>query len=191
MNLFTGESQMSINNFSVIESTLREGEQFVNAFFTTSQKIEIARLLDAFGVEYLELTSPCASRQSFEDCQTIANLGLKTKVLTHVRCHIDDARQAVDTGVDGVDVVIGTSSQLRKFSHGKSIEAIIELAQEVVTYLQGQEVEVRFSTEDSLRSNPDDLFRVYRAVDALGVNRVGIADTVGIGTPHQLFTLVS
>ena len=50
--------------WSIIESTLREGDQFVNAFYTTQQKIEIARLLDAFGVEYIELTSPAASAQS-------------------------------------------------------------------------------------------------------------------------------
>jgi homocitrate synthase len=41
---------MSLTEFSIIESTLREGEQFVNAFFTTEQKVQIARLLDAFGV---------------------------------------------------------------------------------------------------------------------------------------------
>ncbi len=182
---------MSLEEFSIIESTLREGEQFVNAFFSTEQKIQIAKLLDAFGVEFLELTSPCASRQSFEDCVTIAGLGLNTKVLTHIRCHIEDAKRAIETGVDGVDVVIGTSSQLRTFSHGKSIDAIIEVAHEVVTFLQDQEVEVRFSTEDSLRSDPQDLFRVYEAVDALGVDRVGIADTVGIGTPRQIYDLVS
>jgi homocitrate synthase len=182
---------MSLSNFSIIESTLREGEQFVNAFFSTEQKVRIARLLDEFGVEYLELTSPCASQQSYDDCRTIARLGLRSKILTHVRCHLDDARRAVDTGVDGVDVVIGTSSHLRQFSHGKSIETIIEMAQEVVVFLQSQGVEVRFSTEDSLRSETADLFRVYEAVDALGVNRVGIADTVGIGTPHQIYNLVA
>jgi homocitrate synthase len=182
---------MSLNDFSIIESTLREGEQFVNAFFTTEQKIEIARLLDEFGVEYLELTSPLASQQSFIDCQTIAQLGLKAKILTHTRCHLEDARIAVETGADGVDVVIGTSSYLRKFSHGKSIEQIIEVAQEVVSYLLSQKVEVRFSTEDSLRSDPEDIFRVYEAVDALGVHRVGIADTVGVGTPRQIYTLVA
>ncbi len=51
---------MSLERFSIIESTLREGEQFVNAFFTTEQKVRIATLLDAFGVEYLELTTPAA-----------------------------------------------------------------------------------------------------------------------------------
>jgi homocitrate synthase len=142
-------------------------------------------------VEYIELTSPMASEQSAEDCCRIADLGLNAKILTHIRCHMDDAKRALDTGVDGVNMVIGTSYQLRQFSHGKSIEQIIELAQEVISYLKTQDIEVRFSTEDSLRSEPDDLFRVYQAVDALGVDRVGIADTVGIGTPHQIHTLVS
>ncbi|MGB0387797.1 MAG: homocitrate synthase [Ardenticatenaceae bacterium] len=182
---------MSLENFSIIESTLREGEQFVNAFFTTDQKVEIARLLDEFGVEYLELTSPLASQQSYEDCRTIAGLGLRAKILTHTRCHLKDARVAVDTGADGVDVVIGTSSYLRKFSHGKSIEQIIDIGLEVVSYLKSQNVEVRFSTEDSLRSDPEDLFRVYEAMDKLGVDRVGIADTVGVGTPMQIYDLVS
>ncbi len=55
---------MSLDNFAIIESTLREGEQFANAFFSSDQKVEIATLLDAFGVEYLELTSPAASPAS-------------------------------------------------------------------------------------------------------------------------------
>lgn len=182
---------MSIGEFSIIESTLREGEQFVNAFFSTDEKIRIAELLDEFGVEYLELTSPCASKQSEDDCRRIARRGLRAKILTHIRCHMDDARRAVDTGVDGVDVVIGTSSFLRKFSHGLSIDQIVEKAQEVVPYLKDQGVEVRFSTEDSLRSDVEDLYRIYEAVNQLGVHRVGVADTVGIGTPRQIYELVS
>ncbi|MCC6970397.1 MAG: homocitrate synthase [Phycisphaerales bacterium] len=182
---------MPVDRFSIIESTLREGEQFVNAFFTTEQKSQLARMLDDFGVEYLELTSPMASPRSRDDCAAIARLGLKARILTHTRCHIDDARVAVETGVDGVDVVIGTSSQLRRFSHGRTIDQIIGIASEVIPFLRESGVEVRFSTEDSLRSSWEDLFRVYEAVDAMGVDRVGVADTVGIGSPRQIYDLVS
>ena len=182
---------MSLSEFAIIDSTLREGEQFVNAFFTAQEKIKIAGMLDDLGVEYIELTSPIASPQSYKDCCSIASLPLQAKILTHVRCKLEDAQRAVETGVDGVDVVIGTSSQHRKFNHGKSIQEIIELAHEVISYLKTQEVEVRFSTEDSLRSDVQDLYRVYEAVDELGVDRVGVADTVGIGTPHQIYELVS
>lgn len=181
---------MSLDNFAIIESTLREGEQFANAFFTSDQKVEIARLLDAFGVEYLELTSPAASPQSREDCARIAGLGLKAKILTHTRCHMDDAKQAIDTGVDGIDVLFGTSSYLREFSHGKDIPYIIEQAIEVIEFIKGQGLEVRFSSEDSFRSDLVDLLTIYRAVDKIGVTRVGIADTVGVANPRQVYDLV-
>jgi len=182
---------MPLDNFSIIESTLREGEQFVGASFTTAQKIEIAQLLDEFGVECLELTSPLASPQSCEDIKTIVRLGLKAKILTHTRCTIEDAKRAIDTGVDGVDVVIGTSSMLRRFSHGKEIDEIIDMALAVVEYVRSQGVQVRFSTEDSFRSDPADILRIYQAVDKIGVNRVGIADTVGVATPRQVYEIVS
>ena len=126
---------MPLERFAIIDSTLREGEQFSNAHFTTADKIAIAELLDAFGVEYIELTSPVASPQSFEDCRTIAALPLRAKVLTHIRCHMDDARVAVETCVDGIDVLFGTSSYLREFSHGKSVDEIIADAGEVITFI--------------------------------------------------------
>jgi homocitrate synthase len=182
---------MTIQAFNIIESTLREGEQFAPAHFTPSQKIAIAEMLDEFGVEYLELTSPCASPQSEADLRTVAALPLRAKVLTHVRCHLDDARVAIDTGADGIDVLFGTSSAMREFSHGKTVDQIIEAGTEVVQYIQSQGLEVRFSSEDSFRSEPRDLLRVYQAIDRLHPQRVGLADTVGIATPNQVFEMVS
>jgi homocitrate synthase len=49
---------------------------------------------------------------------------------------MDDARVAVETGVDGLDIVIGTSQQLQKHSHGKNIEMIKEIALEVIEYVK-------------------------------------------------------
>ena len=181
---------MSVKDFAIIESTLREGEQFVGANFSTDDKVRIARALDEFGVEYIEVTSPAASPQSYQDCRTIAGLGLRAKVLTHTRCTISDAKLALETGVDGIDILIGTSSMLRQFSHGKSIPEIMDMAREVVTFLCGHGVEVRFSTEDSFRSNLNDILPIYEEVDKLGVNRVGIADTVGVATPTQVADVV-
>jgi homocitrate synthase len=183
-------SYSRLEDFSIIESTLREGEQFANAFFSSDQKAKIAKMLSDFGAEYIELTSPAASEQSRKDCEMIANMNLKCKTLTHIRCHMDDAKLAVATGVDGIDVVFGTSSYLREFSHGKDIDYIIESAKEVINYIKSQGREVRFSSEDSFRSDLVDLMRVYREIDKLGVNRVGIADTVGVANPRQVYKLV-
>jgi homocitrate synthase len=93
----------NVDKYKIIESTLREGEQFANAFFDLETKIKMydrrptsqirttlwlltltpscsAKALDSFGVDYIELTNPCSSPQSFEDCKTIAGLGLKVSV---------------------------------------------------------------------------------------------------------------
>jgi homocitrate synthase len=43
----------SLNNFSIIDTTLREGEQFATAYFDTATKIKIAQALDDIGVEYV------------------------------------------------------------------------------------------------------------------------------------------
>lgn len=153
--------------------------------------MEIARALDDFGVDYIELTSPAASEQSRLDCLKICNMGLKrSKILTHIRCHMDDARIAVASGVHGVDVVIGTSSFLMEHSHGKDIAYIKKAAVEVIEFVKSHNLEVRFSSEDSFRSNLVDLLSLYSEVDKIGVNRVGIADTVGCATPRQVYDLV-
>ncbi|UOH81039.1 homocitrate synthase, mitochondrial [Cryptococcus neoformans] len=179
------------SNWKIIESTLREGEQFANAFFTLETKIKIAKMLDEFGVEYIELTSPAASPESRAHCEAICNLGLKrTKILTHIRCHMDDARLAVETGVDGVDVVIGTSSFLREHSHGKDMTWITKTAIEVIEFVKSKGIEIRFSSEDSFRSELVDLLSIYRTVDKIGVNRVGVADTVGCADARQVYELV-
>ena len=124
-------------------------------------KIKIAKALDDFGVDYIELTSPVASEQSRKDCEAICKLGLKAKILTHVRCHMDDARVACECGVDGVDLVIGTSSFLRQHSHGKDMTYIQKTAIEVIEYVKSQGKEVRFSSEDSFRSDLVDLLTIY------------------------------
>ncbi|KAL1868533.1 hypothetical protein VTK73DRAFT_3625 [Phialemonium thermophilum] len=186
----TSDFLSNVANFKIIESTLREGEQFANAYFDTETKIKIAKALDAFGVDYIELTSPVASEQSFRDCQAIAKLGLKAKILTHIRCNLDDARAAVEAGAQGLDVVIGTSSFLREHSHGKDMEYITKTAVEVIEYIKSQGLEVRFSSEDSFRSDLVDLLSLYKKVDSVGVNRVGIADTVGCASPRQVYELI-
>lgn len=189
---------MPFDNFNIIESTLREGEQFSTATFTTEEKAEVASLLDSFGVEFIEMTSPLASPQSAADIRRIVGLGLKARILTHIRCNIEDAKQALDTGVHGLDIVIGTSPHLMQHSHGKSILEIVEMAEAVLRFVREQSPTtiLRFSTEDSFRSRKADLFTVYLALAALEhqgkplVNRFGVADTVGVATPMQVYRVV-
>ena len=56
---------------------------------------------------------------------------------------MEDARLAVETGVDGLDVVIGTSSFLREHSHGKDMAYITKTALEVIAFIKSKGLEVR------------------------------------------------
>ena len=67
---------------------------------------------------------------------------------------------------------------------------IKDKAIEVIKFVQSKGLEVRFSSEDSFRSDLVDLLSLYKAVNEVGVNRVGIADTVGCATPRQVYDLV-
>ncbi|WP_242393044.1 homocitrate synthase [Anaeromyxobacter oryzisoli] len=181
---------MTPPTWKLIDTTLREGEQFAKASFRTEDKLEIARALDTFGVEYVEVTSPAASPQSQRDATLLVKLGLGARVITHSRCVLDDVKAALDTGVRGIGLLFATSRILRESSHGKSTQQIIDAMGPPIELALRAGVEVRFSAEDAFRSEVADLLAVYRAADALGVHRVGIADTVGIATPRQVFVLV-
>ena len=180
-----------IQHFHFIDSTLREGEQFRGAHFTIDDKREIAGLLNEFGVEYMELSTPVASRQSADALRVLSDMPRDFRLLTHIRANMDDAKLAVDCGIDGADVYIGTSTYMREYSHGKSLEQVIDIGQQVIEYLKGQGIETRFSTEDTFRSNFADVMTVYRAMDLAGVDRVGVADTVGIADPLSAYNLIS
>ncbi|HBV94128.1 MAG TPA: homocitrate synthase, partial [Chloroflexi bacterium] len=52
---------MTVERMAIIDSTLREGEQFAGSDFSLAQKLDIIAALDEFGVEYIEMTSPAAS----------------------------------------------------------------------------------------------------------------------------------
>lgn len=67
---------------------------------------------------------------------------------------------------------------------------ITKTAIEVIEFVKSKGIEVRFSSEDSFRSDLVDLLSIYQTVDKIGVNRVGIADTVGCANPRQVYDLV-
>jgi len=175
---------------AILDSTLREGEQFTGACFTLAQRLTIARLLDAIGVAFIEVPSPIVSPETQEAVQAICNLDLHAHIVAHVRCVEADVQAALDTPVYGLNLFYGTSTQLRTFSHGRRIEQMIADAVPLVRRVRNSGRYVRFSAEDAFRSDLVDLLHVFDAVVDAGVQRIGLPDTVGIATPRQVEQLV-
>jgi homocitrate synthase len=186
MTLSLTEAPAGASRLILVDTTLREGEQFEGAHFTSAQRAELARRLDAFGVDVLELPSPRVSPATATDVRAIAALGLRARVVAHVRCVAEDVEFALASGVQGVHLFYGTSTYLRRLSHGRSLARVAEEAMREVRRAGEAGVYVRFSAEDAFRTELDELLPVFDAVVAAGVHRIGLPDTVGVATPWQV-----
>src|SRR5919204_3887219 len=80
----------------ILDSTLREGEQHPRVSFTKKQRIQIAWMLDAFGVDQIEI-SPVVSPDHFEATKTIIRQGLRADIVAHVRAIKTDVDVALKT----------------------------------------------------------------------------------------------
>ena len=92
----------------ILDSTLREGEQHPGVSFTIKQRIQIAWMLDSFGVDQIEI-SPVVSNDHFEATRTIIRQGLKADILAHVRAIKTDVDRAIDCGATWVATYLGIS----------------------------------------------------------------------------------
>ncbi len=179
-----------MQSVAILDSTLREGEQFTNAYFSNEQRFMVARMLDALGVPLIEVPSPIASPETREAVEALCALRLNARFLAHVRCVEADVEAALATSVDGINLFYGTSKELRAFSHGRQIEQMIADAVPLIRRIRAAGRYVRFSAEDAFRSDLVDLLTIFDAVVEAGAQRIGLPDTVGIATPRQVERLV-
>lgn len=179
-----------MNRLTILDTTLREGEQFTGAYFRPEQRLAIARQLDAIGVGMIEVPSPIASPDTRAAIEQLCALNLRTKIVAHVRCVEADVLAALDTPVAGLNLFYGTSAELREHSHGRAITQILADALPLIRRIREAGRYVRFSAEDAFRSDLVDLLTVFDAVVEAGVERIGLPDTVGIARPRQIEQLV-
>lgn len=179
-----------MNRLTILDTTLREGEQFIGAYFRPEQRLAIARQLDAIGVGMIEVPAPIASPETRSAIEQLCALNLRARIVAHVRCVEADVRVALETPVAGLNLFYGTSAELREHSHGRGIEQILADALPLIRRVREESRYVRFSAEDAFRSDLVDLLTVFDAVVDAGVDRIGLPDTVGIARPRQVERLV-
>lgn len=179
-----------MNHLTILDTTLREGEQFPGAYFQAEQRLAIARQLDAIGVGMLEVPSPIASPETQQAVEQICALNLRAQIVAHVRCAEADVTAALATPIAGLNLFYGTSPELRTHSHGRGIAQILDDALPLIQRIRAAGRYVRFSAEDAFRSDLVELLTVFDAVVEAGVERIGLPDTVGIATPRQVESLV-
>jgi isopropylmalate/homocitrate/citramalate synthase len=183
------EPQLITKNIRILDSTLREGEQHPGVAFTIKQRIQIAWMLDSFGVDQIEI-SPVVSHDHFEATKTIIKQDLRADILAHVRAIKSDVDVAIDTGATWIATYMGISdihlsAKLRITREEAKIRAL-----EVADYIKSHGLKSRFTMEDASRTDPKFLIEMCKEMNSRGIERISIPDTVGIMRPHGMYNLV-
>jgi isopropylmalate/homocitrate/citramalate synthase len=173
----------------VLDSTLREGEQHPGVSFTNKQRIQIAWMLDYFGVDQIEI-SPVVSDDHKEATKTIIKQGLKADIVSHGRALKEDIDVSLSCDAKWCAAYLGISDIHLKDKLRISKEEALNRAVETVEYAKSHGLKIRFTVEDGSRAEPDFLIQVCKAIEDAGVDRISLPDTVGIMRPIGMYNFV-
>jgi 2-isopropylmalate synthase len=173
----------------ILDSTLREGEQHPGVSFTNKQRIQIAWMLDYFGVDQIEI-SPVVSPDHEEATKTIIKAGLSADIVAHCRALKQDIDVALRCDAEWMAMYLGISDVHLSAKLRISRQQALERAVEAVDYMKAHGLKGRFTVEDASRADPEYLKQVCKAISKAGIDRISIPDTVGIMRPRGMYNLV-
>lgn len=175
----------------LLDSTLREGEQTPGVFFHLEDKLQIARKLDEFGVDFIEAGHPRVSQEIRKAVELIAREGLNAQILAHSRALEADVDLARQCDADWVGIFFSVRDKALEERFRKNLDEAVELVTRVVSYAKAHGLRVRYTPEDTVRSPWENVVRIARAAEAAGADRISVADTVGIMTPTKMYNFIS
>ena len=181
------------NRIIVFDTTLRDGEQTPGVNLNLSEKLEIAKQLEALGVDIIEAGFPASSPGDFEAVRAVSqNVGCSVAALC--RCVGDDIKkgwQAVKYGKKPrLHVFIATSDIHMQYKLKMTKEQVLSRAVECVSLAKSLCGDIEFSCEDASRSSPEFLYRVLEKVIDAGATTINIPDTVGYAMPDEFGALI-
>lgn len=182
--------QQDCRSVKIYDTTLRDGEQTPGVKFTKEQKVEIARRLDAVGVNTIEAGFPVISQYDEDAVKAVASEHLNADVICLCRSKQRDIDAALRAGVDGVIIFLAVSDLHLKYKLHLNLATAVNMAAESIVYAKDHGLFVQLSAEDATRTSLDSLTALYSAAEESGADRLGIADTTGCIRPAGMHRLV-
>ena len=177
------------NRIGILDSTLREGEQHPGVSFTNKQRIQIAWMLDYFGVDQIEI-SPIISNDHADATKTIIKQGLSADIVAHGRALKEDIDVSLKCDATWVAAYLGISDIHLKDKLRISRDEALNRAVKTVEYAKSHGLKIRFTVEDGCRADPQFLIKVCKAIEEAGVDRISLPDTVGVLRPIGMYNFV-
>lgn len=181
------------------DETLRDGIQSPSVVDPPiATKIEMLELMNDLGVTIANIGLPGAGPRAVDDVTQLAchirdqnlNIQANCAARTVVRDIEPIVRIRDETGVPLAAYCFLGTSPVRQLAEKWDLDKLLRTTDEAISYAVKEGLEVSFVTEDTVRSRPDTLDRLFRHVIDLGVRRLTLCDTVGHATPDGIRNLV-
>lgn len=177
------------NKVYIFDTTLRDGEQVPGCQLNTVEKIQVAKALEALGVDVIEAGFPISSPGDFNSVIEISKAVTWPTICALTRAVEKDIEVAADAlkyaKHKRIHTGIGTSDSHIKYKFNSNREEIIERAVKAVKYARRFVDDVEFYAEDAGRTDNEYLARVVEAVIKAGATVVNIPDTTGYCLPAE------
>jgi isopropylmalate/homocitrate/citramalate synthase len=171
------------------DTTLRDGEQTVGVVFDAEQKLELARAIDALGIERIEAGFPRTSEDDRRAVKLIAEAGLNAEIWGFSRAVAADVEALVELGV-GASVIESPISDAKLDSLGVAREAMLDRIRKAVSVAAGSGITVAFFGVDGSRADLEFFRQSYEAAIEAGAREAAVVDTLGIASPEAVEELV-
>jgi isopropylmalate/homocitrate/citramalate synthase len=172
------------------DTTLRDGEQTVGVVLSPEDKLEIARALDAAGIDRIEAGFPRVSPDDWRAVELIGAAGLRAEVWGFSRAVTADVEALVELGV-GASVIESPISDGKLDALGVTREAMLDRIASAVSFAAGNGIKVCFFGVDSSRADREFFARAYETAVEAGAAEIAVVDTLGIATPEAAAFLVT
>ena len=173
----------------IFDTTLRDGEQVPGCQLNTIEKIQVAKQLEALGVDVIEAGFPISSPGDFNSVIEISKAVTWPTICALTRA----VQKDIDVAVEALQYAkhkrihtgIGTSDSHIKYKFNSNREEIIQRAVAAVKYAKRFVDDVEFYAEDAGRTDNEYLARVIDAVVKAGATVCNIPDTTGYCLPQE------
>ena len=179
----------SAKKIRILDSTLREGEQHPGVSFTNKQRIQIAWMLDYFGVDQIEI-SPVISDDHRQATKTIIKQGLHADIVAHGRAIKEDLDISRGCDATWCAAYLGISDVHLKDKLRITRKEAARRAVDAVEYAKKHGMKIRFTVEDGSRADPKFLISLCRQIQEAGADRISLPDTVGVMHPAGMYEFV-
>lgn len=181
------------------DETLRDGLQSPSVRDPSiEQKIEILHLMEALGINSLDLGLPGAGPRAVEHVTALAREIVANKMKIRAYCaartHENDIRPIAEiTQKTGLPIEVASflgSSPIRRFTEGWSIDFLLETTEKAVKYAVSLGLDVMYVTEDTTRCDPETVKQLNATAIRNGARAIVLCDTAGHATPMGTVALV-